>query len=78
MTTILTNFVGRSVVSAITQTPASGPFGAGDDAADVVGVDANRVAGGLARQDVFTRCHKDQSDPGGQQDGEHCSSCVHD
>ena len=27
MTTILTNLVGRSVVSAITQTPASGPLG---------------------------------------------------
>src|SRR5262249_32631790 len=26
VTTILTNFVGRSLVSAITQTPASGPF----------------------------------------------------
>jgi hypothetical protein len=25
--TILTNFVGRSLVSAITQTPASGPLG---------------------------------------------------
>src|SRR6185312_7282783 len=27
VTTILTNLVGRSVVSAITQTPASGPLG---------------------------------------------------
>src|SRR6185369_3582700 len=27
VTTILANLVGRSVVSAITQTPASGPFG---------------------------------------------------
>jgi hypothetical protein len=26
VTTILANFVGKSVVSAITQTPASGPF----------------------------------------------------
>jgi len=46
VTTIRANFVERSVVSAITQTPASARR-PGDHTADVVGVDGHHSAGRL-------------------------------
>ena len=41
MTTILTNLVGRSVVSAITQTPASGPLALRHHAAEIAVADGD-------------------------------------
>ena len=40
----------RSVVSAITHTPASGPLALVDHAADVVGVDGDRILGAELRR----------------------------
>ena len=57
------NFVGRSVVSAMTQTPASGPLRAGDDAADVVAVEWNGVGGPLPSASLTLNDRLDSGKP---------------
>ena len=50
------------MVSAITQTPASGPFGPGHHAADVVGVDGHGPGCDLARPHTGERSRHERSD----------------